>query len=84
MHDRTTSGYVRPSSEQRARLREDFDLNDLNRNGWLTLGEFIRFMENVDEDATAEGCQIAFDEIDSNRDGRIDFEEFVTWWTERA
>jgi calmodulin len=84
MHDRTTSDHVRPGAEQRGRPREDFDFNDLNRDGRLTLGEFIRLMGTVDEDITAEECQIAFDEIDTNRDGRIDFDEFVTWWTERA
>lgn len=80
--DRTTLDYVRPGAEQRGRLREDFDFNDLNRDGKLTLGEFIRFMEAVDEDITAEECQIGFDEIDTNRDGAIEFEEFLTWWSE--
>jgi Ca2+-binding EF-hand superfamily protein len=82
--DRTTLDYVRPGAEQRGRLREDFDFNDLNRDGRLTLGEFIRFMRNVDEDITPEELQIGFDEIDTNRDGRIDFEEFVAWWNDRA
>jgi calmodulin len=84
MRDRTTSSYVRPGAEQRGRIREDFDFNDLNRDGRLTLGEFMRFMRTADEDITTEECQIAFDEIDANRDGAIDFEEFLTWWTQRA
>jgi calmodulin len=79
MRDRTTLDYLKPSAEERGRLREDFDLNDLNRDGRLTLGEFIRFMRSVDEDLTAEQCQIGFDEIDTNRDGVIEFEEFVAW-----
>ncbi|MEJ1965419.1 MAG: EF-hand domain-containing protein [Gammaproteobacteria bacterium] len=74
---------MKPGAEQRGRLREDFDFNDLNKDGRLTLGEFIRFMENVDENITAEECQIGFDEIDSNRDGVITFDEFHAWWTER-
>ena len=79
--DRTPLDYVKPGAEERARLREDFDYNDLNRDGRLTLGEFIRFMRNVDEDLTAEQCEIGFDEIDTNRDGAIEFEEFVAWST---
>jgi len=79
--DRTTRGYVRPGSEERGRLRESFDANDLNRDGRLTLGEFIRFMEALDESLTSEECQIGFDEIDSNRDGAVDFDEFHAWWT---
>jgi len=82
--DRTTLDYFRPGAEQRGRLREDFDFNDLNRDGRLTLGEFMRFMGQVDEDITAEELQIGFDEIDTNRDGSIDFEEFTAWWSERA
>lgn len=80
--DRTTLDYVKPGAEERGRLREDFDYNDLDKDGRLTLGEFIRFMENVDENVTAEECQIGFDEIDSNRDGAITFDEFHSWWTE--
>ncbi|MDB6092273.1 MAG: hypothetical protein JWN85_5057, partial [Gammaproteobacteria bacterium] len=31
-----------------------------------------------------EDLQIGFDEIDTNRDGSIDFDEFAAWWNERA
>jgi Ca2+-binding EF-hand superfamily protein len=78
--DRTTLDYVKPGAEERGRLREDFDFNDLNHDGLLTLGEFIRFMRAVDENVTAEECQIGFDEIDRNRDGAITFDEFLEWW----
>jgi Ca2+-binding EF-hand superfamily protein len=80
--DRTTLDYVKPGTEQRGRLREDFDFNDLNKDGRLTLGEFIRFMENADENVTAEEAQIGFDEIDRDRDGVITFDEFAAWWSE--
>jgi Ca2+-binding EF-hand superfamily protein len=79
--DRTTLDYVRPGSEERGRLRETFDFNDINRDGRLTLGEFIRFMEAIDENLTSEECEIGFEEIDTNHDGAIGFEEFYTWWT---
>jgi Ca2+-binding EF-hand superfamily protein len=77
--DRTTLDYVQPGAEERARLREDFDFNDLNHDGRLTLGEFIRFMRNVDEDMSAEECEIGFEAIDTNKDGAIEFEEFEAW-----
>jgi Ca2+-binding EF-hand superfamily protein len=71
---------VKPGAEERGRLREDFDFNDLNHDGLLTLGEFIRYMRAIDENMTTEECQIGFDEIDRNRDGAINFEEFLDWW----
>lgn len=79
--DRTTLDYVRPGAEERGRLRESFDANDLNRDGRLSLGEFIRFMQALDGNLTSEECQIGFEEIDGNRDGAVDFEEFHAWWT---
>jgi calmodulin len=81
--DRTTLDYVRPGSEERARLREDFDFNDANKDGKITLGEFIRFMHTLDPDMSTDECTIGFDEIDTNRDGGIEFDEFVAWWTQR-
>lgn len=82
--DRTTLDYVRPGAEERGRLREDFDFNDLDKDGRLTLGEFVRYMRAVDENLTAEECAIGFDEIDVDRDGAIDFGEFRAWWTDRT
>jgi calmodulin len=79
--DRTTLDYVQPGAEERGRLRETFDFNDVNRDGRLTLGEFIRFMQSVDENLTAAECEIGFDAIDTNRDGAIEFDEFYAWWT---
>lgn len=81
--DRTTLDYVKPGSEEHGRLREDFDYNDLNKDGRLTLGEFIRFMKAVDENVTTEECQVGFDEIDTDRDGAIEFNEFEAWWSGR-
>lgn len=79
--DRTTLDYVHPGAEEHGRLREDFDFNDLNKDGRLTLGEFIRFMQSLDENMTGEECEIGFDEIDANRDGAINFDEFLQWWS---
>jgi Ca2+-binding EF-hand superfamily protein len=76
-------GSVRSAAGTHRRLHEDFDLNDVNRDGQLTLGEFIHLMHNRDVAMTAEECQVAFDEIDTNRDGLIDFARFLLWWTER-
>jgi Ca2+-binding EF-hand superfamily protein len=65
------------------RLRGSFDTEDLNRDGRLTLGEFMRFMSSTDPQMSAEECQIAFDEIDTDHDGLVDFAQLLVWWNER-
>jgi len=67
-----------------ARLREDFDSYDVNRDGRLTLGEFMRMMDSSDAEISAEECQNAFDEIDVDHDGLIDFAQLQVWWNERV
>ena len=81
--DRTARDYIHPGTEERGRLREDFNFNDLNHDGMLTLGEFIRFMSKLDPQISPEECRIGFDEIDTNRDGAIEFDEFTVWWNDR-
>ena len=82
MRNPTTPGSAPARDGRHARLREDFDFNDVNHDGRLTLGEFIRLMHNTDAEMTPEDLQIAFDEIDTNSDGLIEFAQFLTWWNE--
>ncbi len=84
MRDSMKPGSVATEPGHHARLRADFDSTDVNRDGRLTLGEFIRLMENRDEEMTSEECQTAFDEIDTDNDGLIDFAHLLAWWNERA
>lgn len=79
----TVLDYERPAAQMRTRLREDFSYNDLDHDGKLTLGEFIRFMRNVDEHVTTQEIQIGFEEIDADHDGVIDFDEFEAWSHDR-
>src|SRR5262245_23424658 len=52
--DRTTRDYIRPGTEERGRLREDFKFNDADGNEQLTLSEFMRFMAELDPDMSEE------------------------------
>jgi hypothetical protein len=78
-HDTAALAYLRLGAGKLAQLQEDFLHNDLNHDGKLTLGEFIRFMRNLDQNVTTAEIQITFDEIDSDRDGGIEFDEFSRW-----
>jgi Ca2+-binding EF-hand superfamily protein len=80
--DRTTRDYIRPGTEEKGRLREDFRFNDPDGNNQLTLSEFMRFMAELDPEMSEEECRIGFDEIDTDRDGTISFDEFRAWWTQ--
>jgi Ca2+-binding EF-hand superfamily protein len=81
--DPAVGSYLNPEEEERARLREDFDYNDANHDGRITLDEFIALMRGLDEDFTADECRIGFEEIDTDRSGTIGFAEFAAWWRER-
>jgi Ca2+-binding EF-hand superfamily protein len=80
--DRTTRDYIRPGTEEQGRLREDFSFADVDGNEQLTLTEFVRFMAQLDPDMSEEECRIGFEEIDSDRDGVISFDEFRAWWAQ--
>jgi Ca2+-binding EF-hand superfamily protein len=80
--DRTVRDYIKPGSEERGRLREDFRFNDADGNEQLSLSEFMRFMTELDPEMSEEECRIGFEEIDADHDGMISFDEFRAWWTQ--
>jgi len=64
-------------------LREDFDYNDINGDGRLDRDEFRQLMRGLEAGASADQVNLGFDEIDTDNDGYIEFEEFVDWWEGR-
>jgi Ca2+-binding EF-hand superfamily protein len=77
------AGKGAPTDERRAELLEDFEAFDDDQDGLLEFAEFAEFMDGLGADMTGEEYRIGFAEIDSNRDGRIQFGEFFAWWTSR-
>jgi hypothetical protein len=69
-----------PSGRRHFVLRRQHSVGRF-RQGNAANGDRLRAL---DEDMSTEECQVAFDEIDLNRDGSIDFDDFVAWWTNRA
>ena len=67
----------------KAWLQTIFDRHDLNRDGRLTLGEFMRLAKWLDGTLTTEQCEEAFAQIDQTLSGYIEFVPFFSWWTAR-
>lgn len=72
----------KPSEEELDELRETFDYNDRDGDGLIELDEFAAMLEELEADASEAETRVGFRDIDTNDDGRIDFGEFVAWWTE--
>lgn len=72
----------KPSEEQLDELREAFDYNDRDGDGLIEHAEFAAMLDELEADMSEREIDIGFKDIDTNDDSRIDFDEFVAWWTE--
>jgi calmodulin len=72
----------RPNEEELDELREAFDYNDRDGDGRIQLDEFSDMLDELEADMSEKEIEIGFKDIDTNDDGRIDFQEFVAWWSE--
>lgn len=66
---------------QLAELRQSFEDVDLNGDGRIGDGEFVKLLQRLDEDLSRDECLLAFEATDADGDGSISFEEFLGWWT---
>jgi calmodulin len=64
-------------------LKESFDYNDRNHDGRIQLEEFKVMLEELEAYVGDGEARIGFGTIDTDRDGSIDFDEFLAWWTAR-
>lgn len=71
-----------PKEEELDELREAFDYNDRDGDGRIQLDEFSDMLDELEADMSEKEIEIGFKDIDTNDDGRIDFQEFVAWWSE--
>jgi calmodulin len=70
------------SEEQREELLETFEYNDVDGDGKIQMDEFVQMLQELEWEISEREAHIGFQDIDTNDDGLIDFEEFVAWWTE--
>ena len=69
--------------EELAEIRAEFELCDLDKSGRLDIDEVYNFVRRLTPEATDEEIEIGFLEIDTGRNGFIEFDEFLSWWEER-
>lgn len=72
----------KPSEEQLDELHEAFEYNDRDGDGRIDMAEFVDMLDELEADMSDSDARIGFQDIDTNDDGLIDFEEFIAWWSE--
>ena len=71
------------SEEQLEEIREIFSHYDSDENGTIDLSEFDALLRALGADLTDEETEEGMRAVDANGNGRIDFDEFVAWWSDR-
>lgn len=72
-----SSVQVMLTEEQKADLREIFELVDTDRSGSISTNELHQLMHMLGMNLTVEEVVAMVTEIDENCDGEIQFEEFL-------
>ena len=78
--DSTPSTAGKLTDDQIEELREIFLHYDHNGNGVIDRAEFGALLEALDAQLTEEEIDAGLRAIDDNRNGQIEFEEFIEWW----
>lgn len=61
-------------------LRARYDGYDRNADGRLELAEFAQLLDELGAGYEQAQVRSAFESLDANHDGLIDFPEFSGWW----
>merc|ERR1711924_561646 len=65
------------SEEQKAAFRKNFNLFDKKRTGAIPIGDMGTVLRSLGQNPTEAELQALMDEVDADKSGTIDFEEFV-------
>jgi hypothetical protein len=67
-------------NERVEEIEELFEQNDTDGNGDIDFSEFSALMKELDAQMPQTALEAGFREIDANKDGRINLDEFLVWW----
>ena len=73
-------GFLRPERSH-AELLADFRGFDRNQDGRIDYREFKEFLSHLADQMESDDMRTGFCDIDVDRDGLIDFPEFIYWWS---
>jgi Ca2+-binding EF-hand superfamily protein len=62
---------------------EIFKAYDRDGSGSIDRGEFARLLEALGQNPSELELSIALDVVDANHSGRISWDEFKAWWSNR-
>jgi len=71
----------RVAPEALQELSEDFEFADGDHDGFVDFAEFTELLDGLGAEMSGTDLRIGFQEIDTDRDGRIGLQEFIAWWT---
>lgn len=72
-----------PTRDEQAEAREIFDHFDRDRSGKMEISEFVSLMKALDALGDPDELVAGLGAVDTDNDGRIDFEEFLDFWLDR-
>jgi len=64
------------SEEEIENLKSTFSVYDIDGDGFITAKELNTLMRSIDQECSLEECEKIIGRVDSDGDGRIDFEDF--------
>lgn len=70
------------TDDEIAEVREIFDHYDKNGNGVIEVGELGSLLEALDAKLDKTQLAAAISDLDSNANGRLEFDEFIAWWAD--
>ena len=69
--------------DQLDEIREIFDHYDHNRNNKIEVGEFRNLLIALGGEVIEGEVEAGLDALDTNRNGTIDWSEFIAWWARK-
>lgn len=64
-------------------LKQDFERFDGDSNGRIDRNEFLALVQSLGIPMSEDRAYVAFQAIDINGNGSIEFDEFASWWKRR-